>query len=350
MTITTRPLSSAAHGGGPATARARRPAPWRSTIAAAVGAAVLLSAACTTPPAAPDTLRIGVYASTDFLPIYVMESKGIAARHRLALEKSKPFAGGLAAGEAIARDEVDVSYPGLVPLFSLAAAGQVPSDIAIVGVNQVVTPQAPAAAFLAGEGITRWSDLSGRQIGIHSTTSINAASFAARAKAEGVTDFDFVVIGFSDMGLAVRDGTVAGAVMEEPWTTQSLLRGDGQVLGWTQGEPPLERVPLTAIAVRAELLGRPEVLARFLRAHLEAVRFIRDNPAEARQLFVANLGVSSEVAAALHLKEWPLDARLDMAGVLEFQQILDAAGAATPPVDPATFYTPGPLDTVLGEG
>lgn len=329
---------------------ARSGRPWRSAMIAAATLTLALGGAGCSTPAKPDTIRLGMFAATDMLPIYVMESQGIAARHRLVLQKSEPFAGGLPASEAIVRDEIDISYPGLVPLFALAAAGKIPSDIAIVGVNQTVTPEAPSAALLVGVDITRWSDLSGRQIGIHNTTSINAASFAARAKAEGVTDYEFVVLGFTDMGLAVRDGTVAGAVLEEPWTTQSLLRGDGRVLGWTQGEPPLERVPLTAIAVRPELLAHSDVLARFLRAHLEAVRYIEDNPAQARSLFVTNLGVSPEVASRLNLKEWAVDARLDMAGVQEFQRILSEAGVTSPPVDPATFYTPGPLEAVLGKG
>lgn len=322
-------------------------------FAISVAAVLLLSGACTTPAAAPDALRIGVYASTDFLPVYVMENQVIAARHRLELTMSEPFAGGLAAAEAIVRGEVDVSYVGLVPLFALASAGKVPSDISVLGINQIATPEAPSAALVVGAGTRRWSDLSGRQIGIHNLTSINAASFAARAKAEGVTDYEFVILGFTAMGLAVRDGTVAGAVMEEPWTTQSLLRGDGQVLGWTQGEPPLERVPLTAIAVRTELLAKPDLLDRFLRAHLEAVRYIHDKPTAARSLFVANLGVSADVASGLLLKEWPLDPRLDMTAIREFQDTLRAAGVsggASMPVDPATFYTPGPLDAILGKG
>lgn len=318
-------------------------------VAAAVLALLVSGTGCTT-PIKPDTLRIGVYASTDFLPIYVMDSQGIAARHRLTLVQSGPFGGGLAASEAIVRDEIDISYVGLVPLFTLSAAGLVPSDITIVGENQVATPQAPSAAVLAGDAITGWSDLSGRQIGIHNVTSINAASFAARAKAEGVTNYEFVVLGFSDMGLAVRDGTVAGAVMEEPWTTQSLLRGDGRVLGWTQGEPPLEQVPLTAIAVRTELAAQPDLLARFLRAHLEAVRYLADSPVQARSLFVSNLGVSPEVASTMNLKEWAIDARLDTGGVQEFQRIISEAGVISPPVDPTTFYTPGPLEAVLGRG
>ena len=314
-----------------------------------IGMLFALLAACSSAPA-PDVIRVGTYATTDQLPVWVMEAEGIAARHSLVIEESPAYAGGLAALEALAADEIDLTYPGVVPALALAGQGRIPSDIAIVGLNNAASPAAPSAALVVGEDIADWSDLAGRAIAIHNVTSINAASFAARAAAEGLRDYEFVTVGLVDMGLAVRDGTVAAAVMEEPWTTQSVLRGDGHILAFTQGEPPLEAMPITVIAVRAELAADRALLERFLRAHLDAVRFIADETTRARSLFAPKLAISEEVAQGLHLKAFPLDSRLDVAAVQALQALLAANGGAVTPIDPGTFYSPDALESVLADG
>lgn len=311
-----------------------------------IGLAMTALAACSTAPD-PQVIRFGILATTDQLPTWVMKAEGIAARHGLAIEESAPYVGGLKLMEALAADEIDIAYPGTVPAIAAAGQGLVPADVAIVGLAGVATPAAPAAALVVGKGVGDWADLAGQQIGIHSLTSINAASFLLRARAEGVLDYEFVLIEFPDMGLAVRDGTVAAAVMEEPWTTQSVLRGDGRILAFTQGEAPLATMPLTVIAVRAEIAADAGLLRRFLRSHLEAVRFIADEPVRARGLFARNLAISDEVAQQLHLKAFPLDARLDIAALQALQAQLATSDAAGPPIDPASFYSPEALEAVL---
>lgn len=324
----------------------------RLLVAVAIGTAIALGlAACSAGTPSPGTsIRVGMYPTTDMLPVYVMESAGIAERHGFAIVESEPYGGGLAASEGLIRNEIDITYPGIVPLLALAAEGAIPADIAVVGVNTVATPEAPSAALLANAEIASWGDLSGRQIGIHNVTSINAASFAARALLEGVRDTTFVIVEFRDMGLAVRDGLVAAAVMEEPWTTQSLMRGDGHILGFTQGEPPMASVPQTAIAVRAELLDDPDLLRRFLAAHLEAVAFIAAHEPEARRALIPKQHVSEEVAEALRLKAFPLDARLDLASLSDLERTMADAGLLSTLVDPATFYDPTTLESVLAGG
>ncbi|HET7728211.1 MAG TPA: ABC transporter substrate-binding protein [Candidatus Limnocylindrales bacterium] len=314
-----------------------------------IGAMLVILAGCASAPP-PDVIRFGILATTDQLPAWVMQAEGIAARHGLVLEESPPYAGGLALLEAMAADEIDAGYPGIVPAMALAARGQIPSDVRIVGLTNLATPAARSAALVVREDVATWSDLAGRRVGIHSTTSINAASFTARAAVEGLTDYEFVTIGFVDMGLAVRDGTVAAAVMEEPWTTQSVLRGDGRILAFTQGEPPLESMLLSVIAVRAEVAADDALLRRFLRAHLEAVQFIADEPRRARDLMASKLAIGAEVAQQLRLKAFPLDARLDMGDVQALQELLAASGVEVPLVDPLTFYSPGALEAVLSEG
>ena len=337
--------SQPAHPSRPARPRSRG-----SVSGAVLIALLVLAAGCApaTPADAVFTIRVGIYPTIDMLPIYVMEHEGIAARYGFTPAES-PYGSGLAVAQAIAKDEIDVAYPGLVPLFSLSAAGQVPSKVAVVGIATVASPEFPVGQVLAGSAIASWHDLQGRQVATHNTTSANAAAFSARARAEGVTAFEFVVVAFPDMGLAVRDGVVAAAAMDEPYATQSVLRGDGHVLAYVFGEPPITSAPVVAIAARAAMLGGRQLTA-FLRAHLDAVRFIRDHPDEARQLLVAKLGVSETVAARMNLRDFPLDARIDMASVTALEEVLLAAGAIPARLDLASFSSSSPLDSIPGAG
>ena len=302
------------------------------------------------PTAPPDVVRVGMTTTIDMLPIYAMEAEGIAARHGFVIEESEPLRSGMAGIEALAAGEVDVTYPGIVPAIAAAGQGLVPAELAIVGLSSVVTSDTPSGALLVREGIDECADLTGRTIGLHNLTSITAAAFFARATAEGLTDFEVVIVDMADMGLAVRDGTLDAAVTEEPWTTQSALRSDGQILAFTKGEPPLATVPIAVIAVSSALAADEDLLRRFLRAQLEAVRFIHDQPERARALLVPELAISAEVAQQLHLRDYPLDARLDIAAVEALQELIADTDAAGPPIDPETFYSEAILEAVLGEG
>lgn len=313
-------------------------------LAAMIGAAV----GCAQAPA-PVEVRVGMYATTDMLPIYVMQARGDAARHGLRLIESTDYASGLAAAEALARDEIDVAYPGVVPLLSLVASGAVPRDVALLGANSIVSPDHPSSALLVAARVTSWDDLEGAQIATHNPNSVSAAAFAARAKAEGVTAYEFVSVGFVDMGLAVRDGLVAAAITDEPWTTQSVERGDGHILAYMLGEPPLEHIPVTALAVRRELLDDGTIPERFLRAHLDAVAFIAAHDAEARALIATNLGISPQIATQMTMKGWAADGRLDLASLDALQAVLVDAGVQPALVPAQSIYFPTTLETILGE-
>ncbi|MGH7769313.1 MAG: ABC transporter substrate-binding protein, partial [Candidatus Binatia bacterium] len=235
-------------------------------------------AACRQEQKAPEqsTLRVGVYLAQDYLPFFVIQERELDRKQgiKLALEK-KTYPGGAAVIDAIAAGAVDLGSAGSVPLISAAALGVVPDKVLAVAANSFADADHSASAVLADSQVTDWKDLEGKLIAVNAVTSIQGVALKGRLKMENVSNYKLVEMSFANMGLAVSGGNVAAAALYEPFLSQSLLRGDGKLLGWIIGGPPFERMESTLIAFSADFYrNKPKTVKAFLRAYLQAVEWI----------------------------------------------------------------------------
>lgn len=319
------------------------------SISVALVAVVL--AACGEPTPAPSvTLRIGVFQTQDVLPYFVMQEQGFDKKYGLNFTES-PFAGGAAIIDALAAGTLDMSpVVGIVPLLAAAERGLIPDKFVPVAANNFADREHRGAGVLVAHTVQGWKDLEGKKIGSNARNSMTGAAMKARLEQEGVRTYSFVEIPFSNLGLAVAGGNLAAASMNEPYLTQSLLRGDGKLLDWVVGGPPLERTAFTSIVVSADFRRRnPEGVKAFLRAHLAAVRWINDHPDQARLVLARRLNLSAEVARKMNLLRWPLDARTDPALLDQTQQVLVRAALLQRPVDTRRLHDETLLAEVLKE-
>ena len=308
-------------------------------------------AACDAPPSAPPvTLRIGVYATQDFLPYFVMQEQGFDKKNGVKFEES-PLAGGAAAIDAMAAGAIDMCPGvGIVPLLAAAERGVIPDKVVPVAANDFADPEHRGGAVIVARSVNSWKDLEGKKISANARNSIGGAAMEARLKQEGVRAWSFVEIPFSNQGLAVAGGNLAAASMNEPYLTQSLLRGDGKLLDWVIGGSPLERTAFTSIVFSSDFRRRnPEGVKAFLRAHLAAVRWINDHPDEARIVLARRLNLTADVARKINLLRWPLDARTDPGLLDQTQQVLLRADLMQRPVDTRALHDEMLLAEVLKE-
>jgi ABC-type nitrate/sulfonate/bicarbonate transport system substrate-binding protein len=321
----------------------------RVWIPVAVLAAVL--AACEGPlPAPPVTLRIGVFKEQSFLPYYVMQEQGFDKKNGLRFEESS-FVGGAAAIDAMVAGALDLS-PGVgtVPLLVAAERGLIPDKVVAVAANSFADPEHPLVGVIVAHTVQGWKDLEGMKIGVNTRSSVATAAVDIRLKQEGVRSYSFVEIRFPNLGLAVAGGNVAAAAMNEPYLSQSLLRGDGKLLGWVVGGPPFERMAFTSIVFSGEFRRRnPDGVKAFLRAHLAAARWINDHPDKARLVLGRRLNLSEDVAKKINLLRVPLNARTDPALLEQNQQVLLRTGLLQRPVDTRALHDETLLDQVLKE-
>jgi NitT/TauT family transport system substrate-binding protein len=319
-----------------------------STLALAV---LLPLVACSSPPAPlPVTLRIALFGTVEDLPYFVMRERGIDGQYGLRFVESQ-FVGGTAIINAAATGTIDVGINiGAVPALIAASNGVIPAQVRIVAASTFADPDHPGAGVLASFGVNRWQDLEGKPVAVAATNSISGVALKGRLRQENVRPSSVVEVPFANMGLAVAGGNVAAAVMVEPWLTQSLLRGDGKLLGRVLGSPPFERVEQTLMVSSTTLRQQhPEALKAFLRAHLQAVRWMDQHPEPARDVLTKALGLSREVGQQMKMVGFSVDGRHDRPGLERMQLQLVEFGALSAVVPVSGLLDDALLSEVLAE-
>ena len=316
-----------------------------------VAVVVIVSlAACGAPrPPQQFTLRIGLFTTQDYIPYFVMQEQGFAKQQGLRFEETS-YPGGAAIIEAIAAGTLDMGMAGSVPALSSAERGLIPGKVVVVAANNFADPDHPGVGLLVAPSVNTWKDLQGQFIAVNAVNSIQGAAIKGRLRQEGVRDYSLVEIPFSNMGLAVAGADVAAATMYEPFLSQSLLRGDGKLLGWIIGGPPFERMESTLIVFSADLYrGNPQAVKAFLRAHLQALKWMNENPEGTRAILAKRLDLSKEVGLKVSLLHWPLDARNNPALLDSMQPTLVQLGMLKAPIPAGRLYDETLLNEVLAE-
>jgi len=306
--------------------------------------------ACTPPPPTQQfRLRVGTYKTQDYLPYYVMTTQGFSRENGIEFEEI-PVQGGAAVIEGIVKGAIDVGYVGTVPVCSAAERGVIPDSVLPVAANNFADRDHPIQGVLAARSFKGWKDLEGQYIAVVAVNSITAAAIQGRLLQENVHDYKLVEIPFANCGLAVAGGNVAAAVMVEPFLTQSLLRGDGELLGWVVGGPPFERMEYTMIVFKADIQrNNAGAVKAFLRSHLKAVRWMNRNPEGARSTLTQSLDLNREIGWQVNMGLWPLDARSNPDLLQEMQSVLVSIGLLKETIPVSHLYDETLLEQVLAE-
>lgn len=310
----------------------------------------IVLASCNSPKSVKQfKLRIGLFPVQDFLPYFVMQEQGFAKKNGLQFEETS-YSGGAEIIDVMLAGALDMGYVGSVPALSAAQRGLIPGKLAPVAANSFTNPEHPTIGVLVALSVNNWKDLEGQPIAINALYSLNTAAIKGRLQMEGVNKYDLVEIPFANMGLAVAGGNVAAATMLEPFLSQSLLRGDGKLLGWVVGGPPFEHMETTMVVFRRDFhQNYPQVVKAYLRSHLQAINWINQNPNGARSILTKRLGLSQEVGQKINLLRWPFDARNDPVLLESMQPMLVNIGMLKAPIPASHLYDETLLEEVLKE-
>lgn len=310
--------------------------------------ACLLLTACAAPP--PITVRIGTLGSIDELPLFVIQERGLERKHGLRLLTST-YVGGIKILEAMAAGDVDGSWNvGTVPLLTAVEGGIVPGRAVAVATNTLADPERPGIGVVVAPSVSAWRDLDGQLVGVYVVNSLGGAALSVRLRREGVQHHKLVEIAMPNLGLALAGGMVAAAAMPEPFVSQSILRGDGKLLDWVIGGPPLPRMVYTVIVVRSSFLRQQRAAVKaLLRAHLEAVDWINGNLEPARSLVARRLGITEDLGRRIGLLRWPPDARHDPALFTGMQEVFVQGRMLKAAIAADAVFEPAVLGEVLAE-
>ncbi len=198
----------------------------------------------------------------------------------------KTFNAGPALIEALFGKAVDLGYVGPSPAVNgyVQSKGQALRIIAGAMSGGALFVVRPAA------NIKDAKDLSGKKIGSPQRGNTQDISLRFYLKNNGLKprdeggSVDVVPTANPDIVNLFKQGQIDGAWVPEPWASTIVQQAGGQVfLDERKLWPDGKFVTTNVVATTQLLRDRPDILAGFLKAHVEAVTFIVNHAAEARQ-------------------------------------------------------------------
>ncbi|NJM08174.1 ABC transporter substrate-binding protein [Candidatus Gracilibacteria bacterium] len=239
-------------------------------------------------------LRLGYFANLTHAPALVGVAKGTfqqALGAGVTLEVIT-FNAGPALIEALFANEIDVAYSGPNPAIngfvrSNGDALRIIAGATSGGAFFVVRPEA---------GISTAADLAGKKFATPQlgNTQDVALRYYLRENDLETADkggsVEIVPTQNADILTLFQQGAIDGAWVPEPWATRLIQEAGGEIFiderdAWPEGR----FVTTHLIASRAYLEANPDLVSRFLMAHVETIEFINANAEESKSLVNAEI-------------------------------------------------------------
>jgi len=207
--------------------------------------------------------------------------ESLFSENGLNISTSQPagYANGGYVMDAFAANEIDIGFLGAPP--AILKSLNLGTDIVIVSMVN-----SEGSAVVVKDGITNFTDLKGKTVATPGISSIQHLLFLELAEENGMnvklegTSGDqntvyYVQIAPKDMGAALDSDQVDAAVAWEPYASQMILAGSGNLLIWSGQE--WSDHPCCVIAVsRSFAETNPDTVEMFLKAFIEANEMIDD--------------------------------------------------------------------------
>ncbi|HEY3282581.1 MAG TPA: ABC transporter substrate-binding protein [Armatimonadota bacterium] len=189
--------------------------------------------------------------------------------------------------EALFAGQVDIGYIGPGPTIN----GWVQSKGRLL---RVVAGAASGGASLVvrkDAGVGSWRDLSGKRVAspqLGNTQDLSLRHFLAinglKPRQKGGT-VEIVPVANPDILTLFRRKDLAAAWVPEPWATRLVQEGNGQVLFDERTLWPRRRFNTAHVIVSSRFLKEhPDLVKRFLAAHVSITLWMKAHSAEAREL------------------------------------------------------------------
>jgi ABC-type nitrate/sulfonate/bicarbonate transport system substrate-binding protein len=189
------------------------------------------------------------------------------------------FSSGTENNQALISGEIDVNVGS--DSKTVALFGAMPDQALIIATVQrgdrystIVRADAPYET---------WHDLKGKTVGTRLGTGAEQVLLRYFDQTDDLSwdDFEWVNLKIEDMTAALADGSIEAFTAWEPTPAIAEAQGIGKVLR-SYGDIAL--VPVSVHTTKKFAEEHPELLIKFLAAHMDKVQMIRDDPNQAAQL------------------------------------------------------------------
>jgi NitT/TauT family transport system substrate-binding protein len=247
-----------------------------------------------TPASGASTLRLAYFPNLTHAAALVGTARGTfqeALGSSVTLDL-KPFNAGPALIESLFAGEIDIGYIGPNPAINGYVRSQGQALRIIAGATSggalfIVRPEA---------GIGTPQDLAGKKIATPQLGNTQDVALRYYIEQNGLQTADtggnvtIVPTQNPDILTLFQQGQIDGAWVPEPWASRLILEANGEVFIDERTMWPEGQFVTTHVIVSTKFLNeRPDLVAAFLKAHVETVEFINANPDETKRLVNAEI-------------------------------------------------------------
>lgn len=278
---------------------------------------------------AQDKVRVGVFPVSSTLPLFVAIERGFFKENKIEIEMTR-LIGGPPNVAALIGNQIDASAV-LVTIEGMNANLKKPGVAMYISLNsQNAKYQMEQFVVRKGLEIKSLADLKGKKI-MSAPGPANVSMARAALAAAGLKEGDYQLDQL-DMGQhvnAMTAGTFDAGYTLEPNATVMRKNGvattfeAGVIAKYVLGDPQANAWVGGCALTTDFIKSKPDVAKRFTAAWGKAVKFINDNPAEARKYLIKNTFTPDDVAATVPLVRFEMVSDLKPSDIADFQRFMD---------------------------
>lgn len=199
----------------------------------------------------------------------------------------KPFNAGPSAIEALFANAIDMTYVGPNP----AVTGYVRSQGEAVRVIAGAASGGASLVVRQGAGIQKASDFHGKKVATPQMGNTQDVALRSWLQANGLKarerggDVQVLPITNADQLTLFLKGQLDAAWAPEPWAARLVHEGGGKIFLDERDLWPNRQFVTTLLIINPKFLKQhPDIVKKFLRAHVELTGWINKNAAQAKQI------------------------------------------------------------------
>jgi NitT/TauT family transport system substrate-binding protein len=229
-------------------------------------------------------LRVGWVFAMANAPVVIADKNGLFKAEGLDV-KLLQFASGPLLNQALAAGEIDLAYVGAPPVYHWFSRGLESKILAKVNYGQ------EAVIARKDSGINSIADLKGKKMagvrkGSGADVLLRGYVLGEMGHVEGDKDVTIVQMPTANMPPAVEEKVVDAAYIWEPFTSQSLARGNTKIILDINSALP-QHPWYVVIAPPKALAERKDDIVKALRAHKKAVEYLNSSPTAGNDIIAA---------------------------------------------------------------
>jgi len=235
-------------------------------------------------------LRIGWVFAMANAPVVVADRKGFFKDEGLNVEIIQ-FTSGPVVHQALAAGELDMAYIGTPPVYHWFSRGLESRILAKVNYGQA------SVVARKDSGVNTVADLKGKKLaGVKRGSGMDVLLRGYVLKDTGQLDADkdvaIISMPSGNMMPSVEEKVVDAAFMWEPFTSQSLARGNTKiVLDVNAAEPNYPWY--VVMAMPATMEKRKDEVVKALRAHKKAIDYLNSSPTAGNDVIVETFKIDA---------------------------------------------------------